>query len=104
MQPTHDSIELEGWYCQLEVGDAFAVPSKLCEDAGSLPTDVTCRDSWSYFDKEEEPEPEPDLPETDEDSLLEGPLFWVAVISLIGLLVASIVTINQNLRSSEEDE
>ena len=43
MQPTDDCIELEGWYCQLEVGDAFAVPSKLCEDTGSLPTDVTCK-------------------------------------------------------------
>ena len=97
---------MEGWYCQLEVGDAFAVPSKLCEDTGSLPTDVTCRDAWSYLDIEEEtePEPEPDLPESEEDSLLEGPLYWVAVISLIGLLVASIVTINQNLRSSDEDE
>ena len=106
MQPTDDCIELEGWYCQLEVGDAFAVPSKLCEDTGSLPTDVTCRDAWSYLDIEEEtePEPEPDLPESEEDSLLEGPLYWVAVISLIGLLVASIVTINQNLRGSDEDE
>ena len=106
MQPTDDCIELEGWYCQLEVGDAFAVPSKLCEDTGSLPTDVTCRDAWSYLDIEEEPEPEPepDLPENEEDPLLEGPLYWVAVISLIGLLVASIVTINQNLRGSDEDE
>ena len=106
MQPTDDCIELEGWYCQLEVGDAFAVPSKLCEDTGSLPTDVTCRDAWSYLDIEEEPEPEPepDLPENEEGQLLEGPLYWVAVISLIGLLVASIVTINQNLRGSDEDE
>jgi len=106
MQSTDDCIELEGWYCQLEVGDAFAVPSKLCEDTGSLPTDVTCRDAWSYLDIEEEPEPEPepDLPENEEDPLLEGPLYWVAVISLIGLLVASIVTINQNLRGSDEDE
>ena len=106
MQPTDDCIELEGWYCRLEVGDAFAVPSKLCEDTGSLPIDVTCRDAWSYLDIEEEPEPEPepDLPESEEESLLEGPLYWVAVISLIGLLVASIVTINQNLRSSDENE
>ena len=104
MQPTDDCIELEGWYCQLEVGDAFAVPSKLCEDTGSLPTDVTCRDAWSYLDIEEEPEPEPELPENEEEALLEGPLYWVAVISLIGLLVASIVTINQNLRGSDEDE
>ena len=104
MQPTDDCIELEGWYCQLEVGDAFAVPSKLCEDTGSLPTDVTCRDAWSYLDIEEEPEPEPELPENEEEALLEGPLYWVAVISLVGLLVASIVTINQNLRGSDDDE
>ena len=104
MQPTDDCIELEGWYCQLEVGDAFAVPSKLCEDTGSLPTDVTCRDAWSYLDIEQEPEPEPELPENEEEALLEGPLYWVAVISLIGLLVASIVTINNNLRGSDEDE
>ena len=71
MQPTDDCIELEGWYCQLEVGDAFAVPSKLCEDTGSLPTDVTCRDAWSYLDIEEEPEPEPepDLPENEEPTI-----------------------------------
>ena len=77
-----------------------------CVKTGSLPTDVTCRDAWSYLDIEEdpEPEPEPDLPENEEISLLEGPFFWVVVISLIGLLVASIVTINQNLRSSDEDE
>jgi hypothetical protein len=31
-------------------------------------------------------------------------LYWVAVISLVGLLVASIVTINQNLRGSDDDE
>ena len=104
MQPTDDCIELEGWYCQLEVGDAFAVPSKLCEDTGSLPTDVTCRDAWSYLDIEEEPEPEPELPENEDEALLEGPLYWVAVISLVGLLVASIVTINQNLRGSDDDE
>ena len=104
MQPTDDCIELEGWYCQLELGDAFAVPSKLCEDVGSLPTDVTCRDAWSYLDIEQEPEPEPELPENEEEALLEGPLYWVAVISLIGLLVASIVTINNNLRGSDEDE
>jgi len=103
MQPTDDCIELEGWYCQLEVGDAFAVPSKLCEDTGSLPTDVTCRDAWSYLDIEEEPEPEPELPENEEEALLEGPLYWVAVISLVGLLVASIVTINQNLRGSDDE-
>ena len=107
MQPTDDCIGLEGgWYCQLEVEDAFAVPGKLCQDAGTMPEDVTCRDAWSYLDIEEESEPEtePELPDTEQESLLDGPLYWVAVISLIGLLIASIVTINQNLRGSDEDE
>ena len=90
----------------IEVGDAFAVPGKLCEDIASLPTDVTCRDAWLYLDFEEEPEPEPEpeSPENEEDSILEGPFYWIAVISLIGLLVASIITINQNLRGSDENE
>ena len=39
--------------------------------------------------------------ENEEDSILEGPFYWIAVISLIGLLVASIITINQNLRGSK---
>ncbi|MEE3200883.1 MAG: amidohydrolase family protein [Candidatus Thermoplasmatota archaeon] len=107
MQPTDDCIGLEGgWYCQLEVEDAFAVPGKLCQDVGTMPEDVTCRDAWSYLDIEEESEPEtePELPDTEQESLLDGPLYWVAVISLIGLLIASVVTINQNLRGSDEDE
>ena len=107
MQPTDDCMALDGgWYCLLEVGDAFAVPGKLCEDIASLPTDVTCRDAWLYLDFEEEPEPEPEpeSPENEEDSILEGPFYWIAVISLIGLLVASIITINQNLRGSDENE
>ena len=65
---------------------------------------MTCRDAWSYLDIEEEPEPEPELLENEDEALLEGPLYWVAVISLVGLLLASIVTINQNLRGSNDDE
>ena len=68
---------------------------------------MTCRNAWLYIDIEDENEQNPDEPsepENEDTTLLEGPLYWVAVISLIGLLVASIVTINQNLRGSDEDE
>ncbi|RCH71323.1 MAG: hypothetical protein DBX06_07105 [Candidatus Poseidoniales archaeon] len=108
MQPTEECIELEGWYCQLEVEDAFAIPGNLCEDVASTPEDVTCRDAWSYLDlddgePEPEPEPQPNDPEP-ETSWMDGPFYWIAVISLVGLLIASIVTINQNLRGRFEEE
>ena len=105
MQPTDECMNLDGWFCQLEVEDAVAVPGKLCDDSGTFPSQVTCRDAWSYLDVEDdntnpEPEPEPEEPK----SWTEGPLFWVAAISLVGLLVASIVMINNNLRNEDDNE
>jgi hypothetical protein len=34
---------------------------------------------------------------------MDGPLYWVAVISMVGLLAASISMINNNLRSRSDD-
>ena len=105
MQPTDECIVLEGSYCLLDVEDAFAVPGKLCEDSGIYPSQVTCRDAWSYLDVEDDettPEPEPEPEE--ENSWTEGPLFWVAAISLVGLLIASVVMINNNLRNDDDNE
>jgi hypothetical protein len=105
MQPTDECIVLEGSFCLLDVEDAFAVPGKLCEDSGIYPSQVTCRDAWSYLDVEDDettPEPEPEPEE--ENSWTEGPLFWVAAISLVGLLIASVVMINNNLRNEDDNE
>ena len=92
----------------MEVEDAIAIPGSLCEDVASTPEDVTCRDAWSYLDLDDgepgtEPEPQPNDPEP-ETSWMDGPFYWIAVISLVGLLIASIVTINQNLRGKFEEE
>jgi len=105
MQPTDECIVLEGSFCLLDVEDAFAVPGKLCDDSGIYPSQVTCRDAWSYLDVEDDdttPEPEPEPEE--ENSWTEGPLFWVAAISLVGLLIASVVMINNNLRNDDDNE
>jgi len=105
MQPTDECIVLEGSFCLLDVEDAFAVPGKLCDDSGIYPSQVTCRDAWSYLDVEDDdttPEPEPEPEE--ENSWTEGPLFWVAAISLVGLLIASVVMINNNLRNEDDNE
>tara|TARA_B100000902_G_scaffold25980_2_gene31230 strand:+ start:11734 stop:14259 length:2526 start_codon:yes stop_codon:yes gene_type:complete len=103
MQPTNDCMDLSGWYCQLDVEDAFAVPGKLCEDAGNWPSQVTCRDAWLYLDIDsEEPEPEPIT--EDEETWLDGPLYWIAIISLFGLVFASVIMINNNIRKSSEDD
>jgi hypothetical protein len=105
MQPTDECINLDGWFCQLEVEDAITVPGKLCEDAGTHPSEVTCKDAWSYLDlDEEEPAPEPEpQPEDPQATWMDGPLYWVAVISMVGLLAASISMINNNLRSRSDD-
>jgi hypothetical protein len=104
MQPTNDCMDISGWYCQLDVEDAFAVPGKLCEDAGTWPSQVTCRDAWLYLDIDsEEPESEPEPITEDEETWLDGPLYWIAIISLFGLVLASVIMINNNMRKSSED-
>ena len=105
MQPTNDCMDLSGWYCQLDVEDAFAVPGKLCEDAGTWPSEVTCRDAWLYLDIDsEEPDPDPEPITEDEETWLDGPLYWIAIISLFGLVFASVIMINNNIRKSSEDD
>ena len=105
MQPTNDCMDLSGWYCQLDVGDAFAIPGKLCEDAGTWPSQVTCRDAWSYLDIDlEEPDQNPEPVTQVEETWMDGPLYWIAIISLFGLVVASVIMINNNVRKSDDEK
>ena len=97
MQPTDDCIELEGWYCQLEVGDAFA---HLVVRARILlfVTDVTCRDAFILgYRGGAEPEPEPDLPEKRRRPTIGRTIVLGCSDFIDWTSSASIVTINQNL-------
>ena len=104
MQPTDECIETSGSFCNLEVADAVAIPGNLCADAGSYPQEVTCRAAWSFIDAEqEEPEPEPE-PEPESEGWMDGPLYWVAVLVAIAVIVGSLGVVNSNLRARANKE
>ncbi len=99
IQATDECIEAGGSFCNLEVADAVAVPAHLCTDAGSYPEEVTCRAAWSFIDAEEEesgPEPEP---EPESESWVDGPLYWVAILVALIVIVGSLGVVNSNLRA-----
>jgi hypothetical protein len=55
-----------------------------------MPTGVECRDAWSFFEPEDEPsEPGPAILEG-EDSTISGPVYWIAVVGLLGLIISSL--------------
>jgi len=76
-------------FCGIDVGGAIAVPGQLCAEL-SMPTGVECRDAWSFFEPEDEPsEPGPAILEG-EDSTISGPVYWIAVVGLLGLIISSL--------------
>jgi len=76
-------------FCSIAVGGAIAVPGQLCAEL-SMPAGVECRDAWSFFEPEGEPsEPGPATLE-EEDSTISGPIYWIAVVGLLGLIISSL--------------
>jgi len=104
MQPTDECIEAGGSFCDLEVADAVAVPAHLCSDSGTYPDEVTCRYGYKFIDAEdEEPAPEPE-PEPEDESWMDGPLYLVAILVALAVIVGSVGIVNSNLRSRANSE
>ena len=76
-------------FCNIEVGGAIAVPGQLCAEL-TMPAGVECRDAWSFFEPKDEPtEPGPATIE-EQDSAISGPIYWIAVLGLLGLIIRSL--------------
>jgi hypothetical protein len=101
MQPTEECIDSSGSYCNLDVGDALAVPSHLCDDAGTFPIQVTCKAAWSFNDIDDvEPQPEPE-PEPEPSSLMGGAFYYVAFLVAGMIIIGSLTIIYNNLNREE---
>ena len=101
MQPTEECIDSSGSYCNLDVGDALAVPSHLCDDAGTFPIQVTCKAAWSFSDIDDgtnNPEPEP---EPEPSSWMNGPFYYVAFLIAGMILIGSLTIVYNNLNREE---
>ena len=51
---------------------------------------VGCRDAWSFFEPEDEPSEPGSAILEGEDSTISGPVYWIAVVGLLGLIISSL--------------
>ena len=88
---THGSDCLEtssGDFCQLEISSAIAIPSHFCSENNS-PEGVICRDAWAFHVPPAEATEPPAAESLSEENGISGPLYWIAVVGLLGLIISS---------------
>ena len=77
-----------GDFCQFEISSAIAIPSHFCSE-NIPPEGVVCRDAWAFHVSLPEPTEPPAAESLSEDNGISGPLYWIAVVGLLGLIISS---------------
>lgn len=104
MQDTEECIS--SWFmtqfCNLDVADAFTVPGRICTDAlvpSSNEDWVECRHDVVFVEVSSDgPSDNQGAEDTDEESWMDGPFYWVAILVALAVIIGSVATINNNLR------
>ena len=89
-------------FCNLEVSDSFTVPGRVCTDAMITSTDeewIECRHDVVFIEASSDEAPnDPNYADSSDESWLDSPLYWVAIIAAIAVIIVSLAIINSNLR------
>ena len=89
-------------FCNLEVADSFTVPGRICTDALVPPSSedwMECSHDVVFVEMNSETTPtDPVTDDSEDESWLNGPLYWIAIIAAIAVIIGSVATINNNLR------
>ena len=104
MQDTEECIS--SWFmtqfCNLEVADSFTVPGRICTDAlvpSSNEDWLECRHDVVFVEvSSDEPSDNQGAEDTEEESWMDGPFYWVAILVALAVIIGSVATINNNLR------
>ena len=104
MQETEECIS--SWFmtqfCNLEVADSFTVPGRICTDAlvpSSNEDWLECRHDVVFVEvSSDEPSDNQGAEDTEEESWMDGPFYWVAILVALAVIIGSVATINNNLR------
>ena len=104
MQDTEECIS--SWFmtqfCNLDVADAFTVPGRICTDAlvpSSNEDWVECRHDVVFVEVSSDgPSDNQGAEDTGEESWMDGPFYWVAILVALAVIIGSVATINNNLR------
>ncbi|MED5273447.1 MAG: lamin tail domain-containing protein [Candidatus Thermoplasmatota archaeon] len=104
MQDTEECIS--SWFmtqfCNLEVADSFTVPGRICTDAlvpSSNEDWLECRHDVVFVEvSSDEPSDNQGAEDTEEESWMDGPFYWVAIFVALAVIIGSVATINNNLR------
>tara|TARA_B100000427_G_scaffold326206_1_gene334427 strand:- start:896 stop:3508 length:2613 start_codon:yes stop_codon:yes gene_type:complete len=89
-------------FCNLEVSDSFTVPGRVCTDAMITSSDeewIECRHDVVFIEASSDEAPnDPNYADSSDESWLDSPLYWVAIIAAIAVIIGSLAIINSNLR------
>ena len=110
MQDTDECIS--SWFmtqfCNLEVADSFTVPGRICTDALVPASDedwMECRHDVVFMEfSSEEASNNHEEGGADDESWMDGPFYWIAIIAALAVIIGSVATINNNLRGRVLDD